>query len=373
MPSHPATSTRSTDAVVASTTGAHLDHGRLRARIIGAVAAMVGLPAAVAMAPFWAVAALTRRLPDALKLQPDNTLPWQQLLQYVPEVGWRTRPGLDAYSYADDLFHLTTDDEGWRGPLSLDDADLLVFGDSYAFGHGVHDHQVYTNFTGGLRTKALGSNGYSMVHANLWMERLAQRAAGKSAMWFVYAGNDLYDNLRPNYGPYRMPFVRWTAQGWTIHVDHVSELPWPISTERPSYLDELARMCTPSQDSERAFEAAGYLIDRAAQVCRTVGIDLTVVSVPRREQIDAALLPHLRDRSPAPARFDPALPELAFERCCTAAGLPFVALADHLEPADYQRNDIHWGPSGHEKVGQLIAHLHRERMASRSATATRCG
>lgn len=360
MQPHPATSTPSTDTHDRDHPARERSGGRGRARALGALGAALALPAAAALAPFWAVAALTRRLPSYVRLEPANTLAWRELLHYVPELGWQTRPNLEAYCYADDIFRLTTDEEGWRGRLPLDDADLLVFGDSYAFGHGVNDDQVYTNYTGDVRAKALGSDGYSMVHAVLWMERLASRMVGKSAMWLVFPGNDLYDNLKPNYGRYRMPFARRTPKGWTIDAAHVNETPWPIHEEHPSYLTELARLCTPSPETDRALEAAGYLVERAAQICRRAEVDLTLLSVPRRAQIDPALQPDLRRRSPNPAAFDPTIPDKALEAHCATSGVRFVPLAQHLTPAAYQRYDIHWQPSGHITVGELMATIHRE-------------
>jgi hypothetical protein len=331
--------------------------GRAAARVLGIGAAALALPAALAAAPFWATAALTRHLPRVLPLEPSTTLTWQELLRYVPEIGWQSRPDLDAYAYADDLFHLTTDAEGWRGSRSLDAADMVVFGDSYAFGHGVDDADMYTEHVPGLTVKALGSDGYSMVHGVLWMERLQQRFAGKPVIWMIYAGNDLYDNLRPNYGRYRMPYVRYRDGQWAIHTSHVSEEPWPIPDEPRSYPKELARMCTPGPESDRALDAATYLIERAGEVCRAVGSELTILSVPRRSQIDQKLLPELRANSLDPENFDPRRPDTVMGAAAAARGIPFVALSDHLVADDYQSRDIHWRPRGNRKVGHLLNDL----------------
>jgi hypothetical protein len=319
---------------------------------------MVAMPAAIVAAPFWAVAGLTRHLPRAIRLEPSNTKSWEELLQFVPEVGWQSRPNLDVHAYADDTFHLTTDAEGWRGSGSLDDAEVVVFGDSYAFGHGVDDADLYTTHTGGVKVKALGSDGYSMVHAVLWMERLASRLQGKTVVWMVYPGNDFYDNLKPNYGRYRMPFVRQRDGRWEIHTDHVSEDPWPLAEDAPSYLTELARVCTPGFEGDRAAGAATYLIDRADHVCRDSEAELIILSVPRRAQIDPRLLPDLCSRSPVPEHFDPRRPDLALAAHCRQSEIRFLALAEHLSAEDYQVRDIHWKASGHVKVGKLIADLY---------------
>lgn len=330
---------------------------RVLARSIGLAAAVAASPVAVLAMPFWAVASLTRRLPRLLTLEPRQAANWRDLMRYVPDVGWQTRANLDTYAYADDLFHVTTDAEGWRGPQSLDSADVVVFGDSYAFGHGVDDLDMYTEHIPGRVVKALGSDGYSMVHAVLWMERLQRRIAGKHVFWMVYAGNDLYDNLRPNYDSYRMPYVRFRDGRWEIYNGHVSDQPWPVIGESPSYRRELARVCTPVPESDRTMDAAGFLIQSASRICSEVGSDLTILSVPRRAQIDPELLPGLRSLSPEPDRFDPRRPDEELAARAREARCRFVALADHLGANDYQVRDIHWRPSGHRKVAAEMSDL----------------
>lgn len=322
-------------------------------KAIGVGAGLALVPAAVLATPFWVVSAITRRLPEVLPLEP-RTLPWEELLEFAPEVGWKPRPGLDAYGRGDGPFRITTDQEGWRGELPLDEADTVVFGDSFAFGHGVDDDDVYANHMSSTAVKALGSDGYSMVHAVLWMERLSARLRSKQLVWMIYLGNDLYDNLRPNYGPYRMPYVRTRDERWEIATEHVTTEPWTITPDYASYVDELAVLCTASWASDRMLEAAGYLLTRAAEGARKVGADLSVVTVPRREQIDPHRLENLRARSPRPEQFDPSLPDTRLRAAAQDLDVPFLALADHLSPSDYQERDIHWTPDGNRKVAALL-------------------
>lgn len=330
------------------------DRRKTTAVAVGAGLALV--PAAVLAGPFWLVSALTRRLPTVLPLEPD-ALPWEELLEFAPQVGWKPRAHLDAHGRADGTFRITTDHEGWRGSVTLDEAETVVFGDSFAFGHGVDDQDVFAEHMSSGPTKPLGSDGYSMVHAVLWMERLFPRLRGKRLIWMIYLGNDLYDNLRPNYGPYRMPYVRKREASWEIVTDHVSQQPWTITSEYASYLDELAVLCTGGWASDRMLEAAEHLITRAVAGARRAGADLHVVTVPRREQIDAGGLDRLRARSPQPERFDPGLPDARLRATTNDMGIPFLALADHLTASDYQERDIHWTPAGNRKVAGVLDRL----------------
>jgi hypothetical protein len=331
---------------------------RTRARLAAAAGLVATAPVGLAASPFWAVASLTRGL-SRWRVLGQPATPWPELLRYIPVVGWQSRPFLDTHARADQDFHLTTDAEGWRGAGRIEDAEIVVFGDSYAFGHGVDDSDMYTHHVDGATVKALGSDGYSMVHAVLWMEHLRDRLAGKCVVWMPYQGNDLHDNLRPNYGRYRMPYVRHRDGEWEIYVDHVSQRPWTLGESHAAYLPELAALCTPGHKSDRALDAASYLLWRARQACEEAGAKLIVLSVPRREQIDPEQRPHLRALSPDPEGFDAGRVDEHLARTCEALSIPFVALAEHLLPEDYQVRDIHWTARGNAKVGRLIGQLMR--------------
>src|SRR5262245_58331476 len=49
---------------------------------------------------------------------------WQELIEFDPIAGWKTKSNLDTCALVDDLFHFTTDTDGWRGRrTSLKDSD----------------------------------------------------------------------------------------------------------------------------------------------------------------------------------------------------------------------------------------------------------
>src|SRR3990172_7833003 len=155
------------------------------------VAALLLAPAV----PFVVVAILTRSLSRFLE---RRAVTWQELLEFAPTVGWRPKPNLNTYARADKVFQLTTDTEGWRGQRSIGESEVIVFGDSFAFGYGVDDKAFFANIKSKVRIKAIGANGYNMVQALQWMERLSSQLKGKLVVWFIFVGNDLYDNLQPN-------------------------------------------------------------------------------------------------------------------------------------------------------------------------------
>jgi hypothetical protein len=325
------------------------------------IALAIGL---LLIAPVWLarvslalVAGLTDRISRSLDRRPEP-LGWRQLVEYAPEVGWRPRPGLDGYGQADDAFHLTIGPDGWRGHLPLEEADVVVFGDSFALGHGADDHAVFTQFCGDVRVKAIGSDGYDMVHGLLWMRRLAPALAGKLVVWFVYYGNDLQDNLQPDLGGDRKPFVRLRPQDgqWELMVEHVSREPWP-SRSPTDYQRHLAEFCCDTSFSRRAFSACEFLIREAKQVCDAQGAELIMAGVPDRTQLHARGQAHLRRLAPGNAGFDPMAIDKRLGSLCESIGLRFLPLSSILKASDYLVSDIHWRTSGNRKVGRAIRQL----------------
>jgi hypothetical protein len=257
---------------------------------------------------------------------------------------------------------ITTDDEGWRDrTVTLDDAEVVAFGDGFAFGTGVVDEELFTRIPTHLTCKSLGCPATSMVNGVLLMEQLGHRLTGKTLLWMVYLGNDLYDNLRPNLGSWRVPYVRQRGGSWQIAVDHLGTDRWPFDEPGVSYRSELARLCTGGAESQRAFDAAGYLIGRAHRLSERVGARLCIMTVPKRSQIDPSYRPELRSFSPAPERFDARRPDIALGERCATDGIAFVPLIDHLTPEHYQPTDrLHWNRAGHVKVGDLVALAHEQ-------------
>lgn len=331
----------------------------------GVLGVVLTLPLVLLALPLWAMRGLVSAGAALVRsFQPEET-GWGELIEYEPEIGWRPRPDMDAHARAGGLFHVTTDAEGWRGDLPLDDADLVALGDSFAFGQGADDEDLFTRHVPGLRAKGVGANGYNLVQSYLWMERLAPRLEGKTVAWLVYYDNDLLENLLPHQQHYRMPFVRTTEGdgGWEIVTEHVSPEPWPFPGSR-HYTDRLAEICSPTRLSRRVFGAAEFLIRHGRQTCAEAGAALAVVGIPAPELIDPGEQERMASLSPDPDAFDPKLPDRRLGSNCEDVGVPFLALSEHLGPSDHLPDDCHWTPRGHRKVARLMDDLHREARAA---------
>lgn len=336
----------------------------LVAAVFSLFAVLLTIPLLVLGLPLWIVACLTRFTHARVSSFRWQVTSWQHLINYEPIIGWKPKPNLNAYAFADKVFHLTTDAQGWRGKTTLPESDIVVFGDSYAFGYGVSDKSFFAELSTKVKIKAIGVNGYNMVQALLWMRQLSAELDGKLVVWFVYFGNDLYDNLQPNMYHYRTPFVRNVngTGNWEVVTSHVSPAKW--SGHSPvDYYEKLAEICCPTLLSERAFSACEFLISIGRDVCAKAGAQLMVMTVPDITQIDPGRMERLAMLAPDRAYFDPGLPDKKIAETCSRLGVPLVALRDHLGVEDHKEYDAHWNEKGHERVAEILYNLHQKELS----------
>jgi hypothetical protein len=330
--------------------------------VLAGLAAAAGLalllPVVALALPFWALSGLQRGMRALLAGRRSATLPWQEMMEFAPEVGWKPRGGLDARAHAPGtpIFHVRTDADGWRGPqTTIEDAGIVAYGDSFAFGHGCDEETFFANLPGEPRIKAIGANGYNMAQGLLWMRRHAGRLVGKTVVWLVFYGNDLYENLQPNMGRYRMPFVRGAGSAGPREVvtEHISAEPWTFVSRTP-YMDLLAEICTPGPLSDRVFDAAGFLVAEAAGLCAEVGARLVLAGIPHMDALEPRTRARLVASSPDPSSCDPELPDRRLREICGRHGAGFLALGERLERSDYLEEDVHWSAAGNRKVAAAI-------------------
>jgi len=329
--------------------------------LLAAVAAVASLvvviPVGALLLFLWAVSAAARGLGN---LTSPRTTPWEELVEFEPEVGWKPRAGLDCHAedLAGDPFHVVTDASGWRGTTGLSDSDVVVFGDSFAFGYAMDDEDLFIRHAGTARVTAMGAPGYSMVQPVLWMERLGDRLADKLVVWMVYLGNDLYDSLRPSTDGYRSPAVRLPLDGGdpVILTEHVRE--GKIDFPRDRGVEAYIEICSDGLLSRRVFAAAEYLIERGREACDAAGADLVVVSIPELSAAPRELLARELARGDAAERFDEELPDRTLAAICQRGSVGFVPLAEHMRPEHYLDVDWHWNRAGHRRVGRVIGDIH---------------
>jgi hypothetical protein len=311
--------------------------------------------------PFWIAGVCTRRIAGLIE---PRFLPWSSIVGFDPLIGWKPQPNLKVYGLAEEVFRITTGADGWPGNTSLAEADLVVLGDSFAFGYGVNDRIMFARLVPRVRVKPIGSPAYNLVQELLILRQYSSQLAGKLVVWFVFLGNDLWDNLYPYTHMYSTPFVRRAdAQGaWQIETRHLSprirHYEYDARHDR-RIRERLADICSASYLSERAFSACEFLISEAQEVCEQHGARLCVLTVPDPSQLSPEGLESLRACSSNPDSFDPGLPDRKLFEICTERGVKFVAGRDHLTRADYRQVDRHWNERGHRRIAEILGNLYR--------------
>ena len=317
----------------------------------------LALPCAILLLPFVVAGLFLRLVAICLhgisRILQSAYVPWPDLMQYDPLLGWRARPNLNAYYLADrdDVFRLETDADGWPGRDSIEDRDIVVIGDSFAFGYGVNPENSFAQVDPELRLKALGAPGYSLVHGVLLLEELGTRLMNKTVVWFVYPENDLPDCLMPNVRKYRAPFLRWDSpsEQWEIAREHVGPAPWECSL-LAGRLPVFGRAHVPGPESDRVFSACDYLIERASVACREAGARLAIVSIPHPMELDPEL-ERLRSLGGNDPEFKAGLPHSRIGSHCQRLGLPFLSGLNFLSLDDYKKREgVHWNNRGHRRV-----------------------
>jgi hypothetical protein len=324
--------------------------------LLGMIAGIgLAIPLVMIWLVLWAVSGITKL---TARLFEPAALGSDQLVQFTPIVGWRPRPNLDGYYLTmvrDSVFHVLTDSEGWPDTQQVSDTNVLVFGDSYAFGYGVDTRATFWRYRSGVRVKAIGAPGYNMVQELLVMRELTDRLSGKLVIWFIYFGNDLYDNLFPNNRHYRTPFVRLRkdSQSWEIATQHVSPKKWPNGST-PDYYAKLAELCCATFLSDRAYSACEFLLGEAKKTCEAAGARLVLMTIPDVVQLTESGQNQLAACAPNRESFDPNRPDKRFSEIASCLGLTIVPLTMYLTATHYKQKDPHWNHRGHEKVAELI-------------------
>jgi hypothetical protein len=319
---------------------------------------------------FWAAAFLTRVISSLLE---PKFLSWNQLIEFDTALGWKPKASLNTHYFieGDDIFHIRTDFQGWAGKTSITESEMVVFGDSFAFGYGVNSEASFSELNPSLRIKPIGAPGYSMVQEVLLMRHLSSQLKGKLVVWFICLDNDLVDNItpsKPNY--YRTPFIhrRNGADDWRIVTSHLSPRKWHYSSKRRRYYPSFANLCTPGLLSQHAYSACNFLIKEGRDVCRKAGAQLVVMSIPNKNQLSKHGLEFLASHLKDVDGFNPDFPDQQLDRICRNLGVPFVSLKDHLEVGDHKKNDVHWNERGHKRVSEVLYGVYKENVPERIAS-----
>lgn len=337
--------------------------------VLAAIGALLGLvvifPIVLFGLPFWTFAWLTRVI---CRLLEPPIYHWHQLVDFDPIVGWKSKAHVDAHCLAEpagEIFHVRTDAQGWRGKASIAESDLVVFGDSFAFGYGVHDEFCFSELNSELRIKGIGAPGYNMVQSLLWMRHLSSHLKNKLVVWLICVQNDLFDNLKPQMNNYRTPFVRQVndTENWEIVRSHITSAKWSFynfDLHMREHGEVMANLYSETFLSRRAYSACEFLIGEGRSLCNHAGARLVVMTIPDIFELNQRGLERLYSWSADPKTFNPDLPHLKIGEICNKLDVPLFSLKDHTDIHDYNQGDRHWNNKGHRKFNEVLSGIYQD-------------
>ena len=336
--------------------------GRLAlAGFAGIVALLFASPIIAVGMVFWMFSWLVGLLVPYVDRQ---WIQWPDIFQFDSTLGWKAKPNLDCYCLEtrDDVFHLRTDKDGWPRTVNIEESDMIVFGDSHAFGYGVDPELAFFKLNPNLRIKPIGVPGYNVVQEYLTMERLGSQLREKIIVWFIYIGNDIYDNLSPEMSGYRAPFVR-EVQGngaWEIVTSHLDPERWTCSRGSLHSRNYPIRAALHSDTflAQRAYSACESLIERGSKLCEQIGSRLVVISIPSIFTLSSQEQERAQRDHPSLGVIDPDYPDRKLNEVCQKLGVRFIALKDFLDRQDFKPADDHWTQRGHRRVAKVLHDLY---------------
>jgi hypothetical protein len=315
------------------------------------------LPILVLILPVWLFVSMCKGLNK--QLVSSNTI-WQQIIQYTPQIGWKPKKRLNNIYYSDpsgDIGSITTGSDGWPCQFTISESDIVVFGDSFAFGYGSLFENAYYNLAGNLRIKPVASPGYNMVQPLQLMKKYRDQLNGKLVVWFICLENDLSENIRmDNSVHYTAPFISKNGdnRGWKIVTTHVQSRKWLYSEKKSHNTLRYAKLSTPSPYSERIFEASEFLVKEANEICRTAGANLMILTIPDKRQLTQKGIGEFTRRLNGDDSYNADLPDNRFKEVCEKLNIPVISGKEYLTIDDYKVRDGHWNKKGNQKIAGLI-------------------
>lgn len=287
--------------------------------------------------------------------------PISEIYQFDSELGWVAKPGEDYILRTYHNYDVTIGKDGWRGETKFQDADVVVLGDSFAFGLGVDEEDHFQNLSTQPRIKAIGLPGYNLVQEFLLLEKYQNSLKNKTIVWFVFYGNDFYESIQPNMMNYTTPYVKEYQGVWRIQRDHLDKngLAYDKANHDKIYYAHLGLICSDEYErNTKMLEAMNFIFREAKDILNKQNAMLLIMGVPDVHQLNqdgvSKMKQYLQEVFPGSyLNIDPRGPDKKLNALCETLELSFVSGFDFLQAQDYAY-DLHWNPVGHQKIFRQI-------------------
>jgi lysophospholipase L1-like esterase len=328
---------------------------------------------------------------------PTNVNPLKSFHEFDPLIGWRGRKDYTARFKRPDFDVLVAQDAaGFRKQVNLEPKlnkaphSVFVFGDSFVWGWGVGQGEVFTDRMNLLlpdySVHNYGINGVgTVVEYELFSAEVRKSVRPGDVVVLMFCNNDYADNVD------RSKFHAEAANGEVKTVNPAKRLTSPLQDwiKNHSYLcnyvwyradlyrvtrvnrtqEDEALGRTISETDER-FTVTKYFLAKFQADCEAAKARFIVAHIPSQEELSES-------RTQRPNR-------VANEKARTET-LSSITRALHIETIDLLpgflarknktgdtltfRNDGHWNPTGHQAVAELLSEYLSTHPATNSAPA----
>jgi hypothetical protein len=246
--------------------------------------------------------------------------------------------------------------------------DLLVFGDSFAFGFGVPPADAFAHRLGAYNAGLFGASYPSHAKA---FARLAPLLQPKRAIWTIYPPHlisvtPLLWQTRTRFDEQADPWAFWFVGVWNqLRLSKVLLMNTGIGANTSDGYTLEWGLYDPA-DSRLGLDLAYEEFRKAAaaviSTANASGIDLRVVYVPSKKMLDLEI-DHNRPRLVRPgATLDPGLAIRRLRAILEAEGLPAGKQVSAVSGFAASRNwrqlyfpiDAHWNAEGHAAVAEML-------------------
>lgn len=301
--------------------------------------------------------------------------PMSSFNQFDAELGWLGIPNANARFCKPDFdVQVKHNADGFRlkvRPTTTSNLPICaVFGDSFTWGWGVAEGQIFTDVIQDMARNTadiqnFGVNATGTFQQALLLKRLVQNGYKPSRVIIMFFANDFSDCIAQDG---RKPWLKVTegtvsVENYPVTDNPLSRGPWTTVRKSSKLLSTIAYVYNLWKERSQMSQTTGTFVSSGptpeaevavrfaltdiSQTCHTAGIDLLVVFVPE-----------LRDLV---NQSDSLFAKSLFNICQTEK-IPFFNPTEAMRAraGEHPENfffphDQHWTANGHRAVGQAIA------------------
>ncbi len=299
--------------------------------------------------------------------------------QYDPELGWSHEPGATGVFARDEFSHpVRINQAGWRDRERQVDKPagtfrVVVLGDSFTWGHGVGDEEVYTRLLEGMLPGTeflnLGLSGSDTGQQLLILEKYGL-AWHPDLVLLMMSRNDFIGNVTDAEGSYPKPMFVLEPGGelrlTNVPVPRVSTLSrLHYRLRRRSGLvnlieTELERWRRNEPEAGAPGRSYGYdltraLLHRMHAECRSAGVTFAISFVPSNAHTYPETIPRIETERTS-----------VVEAFANSEGIAYLDLVPAFREAArdpdtgarvdlHYRRDRHWNALGHRVAARALA------------------